>query len=202
MPGVKALLQSAADSLRLQKDYKTHYIDPTFLRTQFPKEDDYKPHEEEFVPLFPRSRVPALESGSRSKKGHGAGFLPELKGFADIPSVLSLKVEVEDPDPDISKQNLVVVDGWGECLFNFINVCPFSDGFAETIRSSPPSTPSSARNDSDNEDQLNELFFHSSPPTTDPPLVEEVENAKMGKWTAFILLFWFFMLVNECLYSL
>ena len=48
----------------------------------------------------------------------------------------------------------------------------------ETISSSPPSTVSTPRS-SQEEDQLDELWFPSSP-DTEPPLVEQVENAKIG----------------------
>ncbi|KAF8971848.1 hypothetical protein BDZ97DRAFT_1913740 [Flammula alnicola] len=132
-----------------QKSFQP-YLDPTFLRNEPFVEPEWP--EEPFMPIFPRSRLP--RSGMASTTGH----LAELKTFADIPSVVLDKVEVEDPEDNISRQNMVVVDGW------------------ETFKSSPPSTPLSKGSDS--EDQLDQLFLESSP-NTEPPLVEELINAKM-----------------------
>ncbi|KAF8174930.1 hypothetical protein BJ912DRAFT_858120 [Pholiota molesta] len=150
LQGVRSLLQTTTDMLRPQKSYKNKYLDIDYLRS-VPLLEPTIPYDP-FMPIFPKARLP------RSGIVNAAGHLPDFKGFHDIPKAGLHKVAVEDPDGDISRQNLVMVDGW------------------ETIRSSPPSPPASSPDDG--EDQLDELFLASSP-DTEAPLVEELSNSKM-----------------------
>ncbi|CAA7265011.1 unnamed protein product [Cyclocybe aegerita] len=155
LPTVKALLQATTDALRLQKSCKNKYLDPTFLRNDFLSDPIPFPEEEFFMPIFPR--VP-VKTGKACEK---PAFAPScFKDLIDKPSIALKKTAVEDPDGDISLQNLMVtVDGW------------------ETIKSSPPSTPSSTNSD---EDQVDQLCLPSTP-QTEPTLAEEMEKAKMDE---------------------
>ncbi|KIM38160.1 hypothetical protein M413DRAFT_30301 [Hebeloma cylindrosporum] len=146
LPHVRALIQKTTDMRRLHKSHKNKYLDPDFLRKDLSPTMEWP--EEPFIPIFPRSRL--IRSGvapSTQVK------VDRCKSFVDIPSAVVNKIEVEDPDGDLSRQNLVIVDGW------------------ETIRSSPPSSRSSKH--SDGEDQLDELFLLSSP-NTEPSNLEEL----------------------------
>lgn len=42
------------------------------------------------------------------------GILPEFHGFSSIPAVITEKIPVDELDGDLSRQNLIVVDGWGK----------------------------------------------------------------------------------------
>ncbi|KJA28295.1 hypothetical protein HYPSUDRAFT_692407 [Hypholoma sublateritium FD-334 SS-4] len=145
---VRTLLQTTTDMLRPQKSYKNKYLDPKYL-CEIPLVQPEWP-EESFVPIFPRSRLP--QSGMKNPQGN----LPGLQAFTDLPNFIPDKVYVDDLDEDISRQNLIIVDGW------------------QTIRSSPPSTPASRV--SDEEDQIDQLFARSTP-DTDPPLAEEIAKS-------------------------
>lgn len=94
--------------LRPQKAYKNKYLDTDYLRN-VPFLEPTFPYDP-FMPIFPKARLP------RSGIVNTAGHLPDFKGFDDIPKAGLHKVEVEDPDGDISRQNLVMVDGWGAVL--------------------------------------------------------------------------------------
>ncbi|PPQ89986.1 hypothetical protein CVT25_009626 [Psilocybe cyanescens] len=158
LSAVQVVLKHTADSMRKMPSYKNRYLDPQFLC----KIDLKAPEtpEEQFMPIFPRSRLP----------GHGttssATPLPGLKSFADFPTMLDTDIKCEDIDGDLSMQNLVIVSGW------------------QAIQSSPPSTPSVRGSDS--EDQHDQLLFPSSP-DTEPPLVEEINKTKMGRDLLFSL---------------
>ncbi|EDR04436.1 uncharacterized protein LACBIDRAFT_330568 [Laccaria bicolor S238N-H82] len=145
---VLSLLKKTADMNRHQKDYKNPYLDPAQWWDSLAL---IEPPDPPFIPIFPRGKMPRSgQPVDRSKQ--------DLKDVSDLPLVIisEAKVEVED---DLSVQNMMVVDGW------------------QTISSSPPSTISTPRS-SQEEDQLDELWFPSSP-DTEPPLVEQVENAKI-----------------------
>ena len=86
--------------LRHQEGYKNKYLDPSFLRDDSSAQE-YK-HHEDFVPIFPRTRMPG--SGTAITTPFSAG----LRGFPDLS-----KVAVDHSDDD-SMQNLMVVDGRGE----------------------------------------------------------------------------------------
>ncbi|KAF8813427.1 hypothetical protein BYT27DRAFT_7084485 [Phlegmacium glaucopus] len=150
LPAVKSLLKLTSNMLREQTKYKNKYLD-AFLRDESSTRE-YKPPESPFVPIFPKARMP------RSGMAPTAAFSTGLKGFVDLPSKILAKVAVDHSDDDISMQNLKIVDGW------------------ETIRSSPPSTPSSASMESG--DQIDELLLHSTP-NTEPALIEELFKAQM-----------------------
>lgn len=90
--------------LRPQKSYKNKYLDSKYLCEIPPVEPEWP--EESFVPIFPRSRLP--QSGMKNPQGN----LPGLQDFTDLPSFIPDKVYVDDLDEDISRQNLIIVDGW------------------------------------------------------------------------------------------
>jgi hypothetical protein len=86
--------------LRHQAGYKNKYLDPAFLRDDSSAQE-YKLHEE-FVPIFPRTRIPG--SGTALTTPFSTG----PRGFPDLS-----KVAVSQSDDD-AMQNLMVVDGWSE----------------------------------------------------------------------------------------
>ena len=86
--------------LRHQDGHKNKYLDPAFLRDDFSVQE-YK-HHEDFVPIFPRTRMPGSGTALTSP------FSTGKRGFPDLS-----KVAVGHSD-DESMQNLMVVDGWGE----------------------------------------------------------------------------------------
>ena len=99
-PAVKSLLKSTFKTLRRQEGYRNKYLDPAFLRDDSSAQE-YKQHED-FVPMFPRTRMPG--SGTALTTPFSTG----LRGFPDLP-----KVAVGHSNDD-SMQNLMVVDGRGE----------------------------------------------------------------------------------------
>ena len=106
LPAVQSLLQSTTNMLRQQKGYKNKYLDPNFLRDH-PSAYEYK-HHDIFVPIFPRARMPGSGPAPITPLSTG------LQGFVDISSKILPKMAVGHSDDDISMQNLMVVDGWGE----------------------------------------------------------------------------------------
>lgn len=91
---------------RLHKSHKNRYLDPDFLRNDASPTMEWP--EEPFIPIFPRSRLPRSGVAPSTQAN-----VAERKSFVDIPSTVMNKIEVEDPDGDLSRQNLVIVDGWG-----------------------------------------------------------------------------------------
>ena len=91
--------------LHHQQGYKIKYLDPAFLHDDFSAQE-YQ-HREDFVPIFPRTRMPG--SGTALTSPFSTGF----RGFPDLP-----KVAVHSDDE--SMQNLMVVDGWGEIHLSII----------------------------------------------------------------------------------
>jgi hypothetical protein len=91
---------------RLHKSHKNKYLDPEFLRNDASPPIEWP--EEPFIPIFPRSRLPRSGVAPATQDN-----VAERKSFVDIPSTVMNKIEVEDPDGDLSRQNLVIVDGWG-----------------------------------------------------------------------------------------
>ncbi|KAJ7460988.1 hypothetical protein B0H11DRAFT_160147 [Mycena galericulata] len=94
-----------------------------------------------FIPIFPRRR----RAGSGVREGN-----PTPSGLEDIislPAVILPPVKVEELEPDLYKQNMVIVDGW------------------HAYRSSPSPTPTPPSS----EEEVDELFM-SSPNTTPPPV--------------------------------
>lgn len=85
-----------------QEGYKNKYLDPAFLRDDFSAQE-YK-HYEDFVPIFPRTRMPGSGTALTSP------FSTGLRGFPDLP-----KVAVgHSSSDDVAMQNMLVVDGWGD----------------------------------------------------------------------------------------
>ena len=101
---VRTLLQTTTDMLRHQQSYKNKYLDPKYL-CEMPLVEPEWP-EESFVPIFPKSRRP--QSGMKNPQGNPPG----LQDFTDLPGFIPRKVDVDDLDEDVSRQNLIVVDGW------------------------------------------------------------------------------------------
>ncbi|KAJ7078116.1 hypothetical protein C8R43DRAFT_1053443 [Mycena crocata] len=72
----------------------------------------------------------------------------DLQGVENLPTVILPPVKIEELEPDLHEQNMVIVDGW------------------HAYKSSPSPTPTPV---SSQEDQIDELFM-SSPDTTPPPV--------------------------------
>ncbi len=175
-PAVRSLLQHTMNTLRPQKTRKNKYLDPAYLCSFFPPIPKYTIVEEPFMPLFSRRRergLPSTESTAMS--------LSDFKSLVENESAPLKPVDVIDSDGDISRQNLVIVDGWGKSNFctRYVFGTPYLCA-SETIRSSPPSTPTSRSGDE--VDEL-DIKFPSTPNTT-PPRVLEIENAKMGEYSS------------------
>ncbi|KAJ7491272.1 hypothetical protein FB451DRAFT_1222613 [Mycena latifolia] len=92
-----------------------------------------------FIPIFPRRR----RAGSGVREGS-----PTPSGLKGLPAVIPPPVKVEELEPELHEQNMVIVDGW------------------HAYRSSPSPTPTPP---SSQEDQIDELIM-SSPNTTPPPV--------------------------------
>ncbi|KAJ6547006.1 hypothetical protein B0H19DRAFT_1265970 [Mycena capillaripes] len=122
------------------KGYKNRHLD-FCSRPDSPPIPSRVP-EAPFIPIFPRRR--RAGSGVREDDLPPSG----LKGIASLPAIILPPVKVEELEPDLHRQNMVIVDGW------------------QAYRSSPSPTPSPG---SSQEDQLDELIM-SSPDTTPPPV--------------------------------
>nr|GAT60059.1 predicted protein [Mycena chlorophos] len=119
------------------KEYKNPHLD-------FSSRPDTPPppqHEPFFIPIFPRRR--RLGDGSRPGQSHPSG----LSSMQDVAGVILPPVKVEEIEPELYKQNMVVIDGWS------------------ALRSSPSPTPSP---NSSHEDQIDELW--PSPDTSPLPV--------------------------------
>jgi len=91
--------------LRHQSGYKNNSLD-NFLCNDSPAHE-YKHPGIPFVPIFSKAQMP--RSGMALTAPSSAG----LQGFVDLPSKIS-QVAVEHSADDLSMQNLMIVDGWGE----------------------------------------------------------------------------------------
>jgi hypothetical protein len=104
-PAVKLLLKSTLRMLHHKEGYKNKYLD-----APFPPDDSsaegYQ-HHEDFVPIFPRVRMPGSGTALTSSVSTG------LPGFAEFPPNILSQVTVGDSD-DLPIQNMVVLDGWSE----------------------------------------------------------------------------------------
>ncbi|KAJ6500557.1 hypothetical protein C8R45DRAFT_863187 [Mycena sanguinolenta] len=96
--------------------------------------------EPQFIPIFPRRR--RVGSGVREGDPPPSG----LKGITSLPAVILPPVETDEFEPELHRQNMVVVDGW------------------HAYRSSPSPTPSPSSSQ-----EIDELFMES-PDTTPPPV--------------------------------
>ena len=153
--------------LRFQEGYKNKYLDPA---SSFLCDDSlhqgYKKHHEDFVPIFPRTRMPG--SGTALTTPFSTG----LRGFPELPKVA---VEHSDDDNDsISMQNLMVVDGWGDLFLIIIDYFVLK----LLLVTFPPSTPPPTTTDS-SDDQIDEIVLQSTP-NTEPAPIAELFNAQMG----------------------
>ncbi|KAJ7118748.1 hypothetical protein C8R44DRAFT_789150 [Mycena epipterygia] len=140
---VRSLLRSVLAAR--PKEYKNRHLD-FYTRPDSPPLPSPLP-EAPFIPIFPRrSRA---GSGVRQGDPTPSG----LKGIVSLPAVILPPVKMEEVEPDLQEQNMVIVNGW------------------QAYKSSPSPTPTPT---SSQEDQIDELFM-SSPDTTPPP----VRPAKM-----------------------
>jgi len=112
LPVVRALLKSTADMLRPKAAaYKNKYVDPIYLRNNIRPVPAMKEPEEIFMPIFPRR--------GRGTTTTTSNPFNSFKDLVRNPSIGLRLIYAEDPDGDISRQNLVVVDGWGRSSFYF-----------------------------------------------------------------------------------
>ncbi|KAJ7273096.1 hypothetical protein C8J57DRAFT_1715378 [Mycena rebaudengoi] len=137
---VRSLLRAVL-APRIGPGYKNRHLDFA-ARPNSPSIPDQLPAPP-FIPIFPRS----------AKRGggirHDAPAPLGLKNIANLPALILPPVKVEQLEPDLHTQNMVVVDGW------------------QAYKSSPSPTPTPSPA-STQEDQIDELFM-SSPDTTPPP---------------------------------
>ncbi|KAJ6582851.1 hypothetical protein B0H10DRAFT_2098031 [Mycena sp. CBHHK59/15] len=138
---VRSLLRSTVSAIRPRREYKNRHLDPC-SRPASPPILCQVP-EPPFIPIFPRRSRPG--GGIREEDPPPSG----LKGIACLPAVVLPPVKMEEIEPDLHKQNMVVVDGWQ----------------AYQSSPSPLSTPASSQE----EDQVDQLFMES-PDTTPPPI--------------------------------
>lgn len=129
---VRSLLRSVLTAR--PKGYKNRYLDHGAHSPPLSSPVAEVP----FIPIFPRRR----RAGSGIREAHS---LPS--GVKGLPAIIPVPVKLEDLEPDLHEQSMVVVDGW----------------HAYVSSPSPTPTPPSSQ-----EDQLDELFM-SSPDTTPPP---------------------------------
>ena len=108
LPPVQALLRATMDTLRSMPISPNKYLDPILLCERFAPDPrlSYKPAEDVFMPIFSRRRH--LGSATASTP------FVNMKSLVENESAPLRSVEVVDPDGDIQRQNLVVVDGWGQ----------------------------------------------------------------------------------------
>ncbi|KAJ7168264.1 hypothetical protein C8R43DRAFT_983743 [Mycena crocata] len=129
---IRSLLQSIRP-----KGYKNRHLDPC-ARPDSPPIASRIP-DPPFIPIFPR----------RGRAGSGVREpTSDLQGVENLPTVILPPVKIEELEPDLHEQNMVIVDGW------------------HAYKSSPSPTPTPV---SSQEDQIDELFM-SSPDTTPPPV--------------------------------
>ncbi|KAJ7243403.1 hypothetical protein B0H12DRAFT_1130976 [Mycena haematopus] len=135
---VRSLLRSVLTGP--PKGYKNRHLDFS-ARPDSPPIPSRIP-EPQFIPIFPRRR--RVGSGVHEGDPPPTG----LEGIASLPAVILPPAEIDELEPELHRQNMVIVDGW------------------QAYRSSPSPTPSPS---SSQEDQLDELFMES-PDTTPPPV--------------------------------
>ncbi|KAJ7739636.1 hypothetical protein DFH07DRAFT_839946 [Mycena maculata] len=119
------------------KGYKNRHLDPC-ARPDSPPVPSRVP-EPPFIPIFPRRH----RAGNGIRE-HDTG----LTDIISLPAVILPPAKVEELEPDLYKQNMVIVNGW------------------HAYKSSPSPTPTPP---SSQEDQIDELFM-LSPDTTPPPI--------------------------------
>ncbi|KAF9055671.1 hypothetical protein BJ165DRAFT_436150 [Panaeolus papilionaceus] len=146
-PLVKVLLQSTANMVRPYKNWKNPHLDPQSLATD--TGDPYEFPMTEFCPIFPRSQ-PKAQQQAKSKK-NVTFILPTTHSELDLDMVDNIP-----SDPSLSRENLVIVDGW------------------ETIHSSPPSLLSTPEEEID---ELDPIYLASTP--EDPSHVERFNDELM-----------------------
>jgi len=105
-PAVRSLLQHTMNTLRPEKTRKNKYLDPAYLRRCFPPMPEYYMVEEPFMPMFSRR-------GERGPELSTAMPFSDFKSLVENESAPLKPVDTLDSDGDISRQNLVIVDGWG-----------------------------------------------------------------------------------------
>ncbi|KAJ7611582.1 hypothetical protein FB45DRAFT_940310 [Roridomyces roridus] len=135
---VRSLLNSAV----MIRGHKNRHLDldPSARPDSPPIPPKSRP-EPPFMPIFPRRQ--RVRGGVREADPPPSG----LKGVASLPAVILPPVKVEEIEPELYKQNMVIVNGW------------------HAYHSSPSPTPPSSQES----DQIDELF-RSTPDTTPPPV--------------------------------
>ncbi|KZT30993.1 hypothetical protein NEOLEDRAFT_1238155 [Neolentinus lepideus HHB14362 ss-1] len=106
---IKKLLQTIPTICGVRATGK-EYINPgadEFLRTSSPPPALHL--EEEFVPLFPRSRHP--KAGPSSKDDQKTTSLG-LGSMVDLPAMIPRVEVIEEEERDLFKQHMKVIDGW------------------------------------------------------------------------------------------
>lgn len=108
LPPVQALLRATMDILRPKQTSPNKHLDPILLCEQFAPDPQltHKSAEDVFMPIFSRRRHLGSATGSTP--------FVNMKSLVESQSAPLNSVEVVDPDGDIHRQNLVVVDGWGQ----------------------------------------------------------------------------------------
>ena len=127
--------------------------------------------ETRFMTMFPRSRRPGYWSTQDPK------VTVEPHNLTALTDMITTDLKLPSSDDSISRQNMRVVDGWGEPCCPMTGPLPAYQP-TETIYSSPPLSQESCA--SAETDMLEELGMPSTP-DTDPPLVELSQNSQHGE---------------------
>lgn len=116
--GIRALIQTipSLSAPRASEKDKVSSRANDFLRAHSPP--PILRLEEEFVPLFPRASHP--KAGPRAKNAERQ--TPSvLKSVAELPIMIPPAEIKEEPEEELFKQHMRVVDGWSECLLQLIS---------------------------------------------------------------------------------
>lgn len=94
--------------MRSQPEYKNRYLQPEYM-DNVPLPEPYQP-EEILLPIFTKDRLP--RSGIEVAKPAPKWCIEGFKSFSETPIALK-EVDTTDLEISVSRQNLVLVDGWG-----------------------------------------------------------------------------------------
>lgn len=114
---VRKILKHVTDMRRPQPNYKSSALH-AFLHEDVPLAGTPLP-EEEFVPIFPRSRRPGHGNTPASVK------FPLGKGVSDLANAIpEVKIDSDDSDMSFARATMEVVDGWrGSYLLMMLCLC-------------------------------------------------------------------------------